>query len=174
MNERRNNGADTVDRVKDAIGGAVGLASAAVGGHSEAMFVKNARIADLYEIRAAEIALSRTRSPELRRYAETMVDDHRNSIHQLEKALVGKDVEVPAELDTRRQSMIEHLVDASDEAFDETYVKQQHAAHSEAMTLFEGYAKSGAGTPLGAYAAGAIPVLKQHRELLGMAEATQT
>lgn len=171
MTERKSsNIGGAIDRVTDAVGGAVGFVSAVVSGHDELMFVTNARVSDLYEIAAAEIVLARSHSPELRRYAEAMIADHRNSIRQMDKALIGKEVKAPNALDARRQTMVEHLRDASDEAFEETYVKQQRAAHREAMTLFDGYASTGAGTSLGAYAAGAVPVIKQHGDLLERAQ----
>lgn len=169
MNDRTESGVgDVLHKAEDAVGGAVGMASAVIGGHSAAMFVQNARISDLYEIEAARTALCRSQSPYVRRFAQTMIDDHENSIQQLSKAVRGKDVEakLPARIDKRRRAMIEHLAEASDQEFDRTYLSQQKEAHREALTLFEGYASSGEGSPLGAYASGAIPVLRQHHEML--------
>lgn len=159
------------NKVEDAVAGAVGLASAAVGGHSEKMFVESARISDLYETRAAEIALERSRSPQVRAYAEQMLSDHRNSIQQMEKALIGSDLNAPAELDSRRRGMIDHLEQANDQSFDQTYLMQQKAAHHEALTLYEGFASSAQGTALAAFAAGGVPVLRQHKDRLEEIEA---
>lgn len=169
---------DVMRRAEDAVGGLVGMASATVGGHSEKLFMQQARISDLYEIEAAEVALRRSSSEHVRMFANTMVEDHRNSIQQMSKAMTGQGGEaaLPSELDARRRAMIDNLRNVSDGKFDQTYISQQQAAHREALTLFEGFAKSHQGSALGAFAAGAVPVLQQHASLLdatasGLAEA---
>lgn len=172
VGERESALGDLARRAQDAVGGLVGKASAAVGGHSETMFAQQARIADLYEIEAAEVALSRSSSEAVRSFAETIVNDHRNSVQQMEKAIIGREekLSLANELDSRRRSMVNNLKAVTDDEFDRTYINQQRAAHDEAMTLFETFAKSHQQTVLGAFAAGAIPVLQQHAELLDGAQ----
>lgn len=155
-------------RAEDAVGGMVGMASATMAGGSVKMFVENAGISDLYEIEAGRIVLSRSNSPDIRKFAETMIEDHTNSTQQLAKAAGGEPAKValPTMLDERRQGMIDHLHQANEEDFDKTYLRQQKMAHQEALSLFEGFASAGDRSALASYASGAIPVLRHHNEML--------
>jgi putative membrane protein len=66
------------------------------------------------------------------------------------------------ELDTRRAAMVKHLVDAPEDAFDNTYVDQQVLAHEETVTLMRTYAESGDNPQLRSVALGTLPVVERH------------
>jgi putative membrane protein len=71
--------------------------------------------------------------------------------------------QTPADkLDQRRQGFIDNLKSASDAAFDKTYIDQQVAAHEEALTLLQGYAKDGSDAGLKAAAAKIVPTVQMH------------
>lgn len=158
-----------VDKVTDTVGGMVGMASASTAGsHSANAFVMNAAIGDMYEREAARIAIERSRSPEIQRFAEQMIEDHTTSTHQLRSALAMNETRgvepPPEEPDQRRQGMLDHLREASDDDFDKMYLDQQQMAHQETITLFRGFAESGDNPQLRSVAAGALPGLERHLE----------
>jgi putative membrane protein len=154
-------------KVTDALGGVVGQMSASMAVTAD-RFVENAAIGDLYEITAAEIALRRSSSDDVRSIARDMIDDHMTSTHQLQAALETSEARgvapPPPTLDGRRQTMIRHLEEASDEAFDTTYVDQQLLAHEETVTLMRAYRDGGDNPQLRSYAAGTAPVVERHLE----------
>lgn len=162
-------GVGVVGKTMDAVGGMVGKASAAtMGSVSAGGFVENARIGDLYEIEAANIALERSRAPEIQRFAREIVADHTTSMHQLQSALRMSEakVEPPQELDKRRSTMIDHLREAGDDQFDDMWLDQQRLAHKESVTLFEGFADHGGDEQLRSYARSMIPGLKLHKKVV--------
>lgn len=152
-------------KAQDAAGGVAGKISATMVTDAAA-FVQNAVIADLYERRAAAIALKRTASDQVKSLARQMLDDHTTSAHQLQSALEMNEArEVPAptgELDARRAKMIEHLETAPGDKFDKTYVDQQVLAHAESATLMNGYGKKGGNPQLVSFALGTGPVVERH------------
>jgi putative membrane protein len=157
------------DRIGDAVGGAVGMASAATaGGRSSTMFLKNAAIGNAYEIEAARIALDRSRSEEVKGFARQMIDDHTTAANQLRSALAtseAKDVgDIPDQLDNRRRGLIEHLRDAPESDFDKRYVDQQVTSHQETATLLENYAENGDNSQLRSWANSVLPVVRRHLE----------
>lgn len=155
----------TVDKMQDAIAGMAGRATASTVSTADA-FVKNAAVADLYEIRAARLALQRSSSPQVKAIASEMINDHTTSIHQLKAALEMNETKgippPPQELDTRREKMVEHLNAAPEDKFDTTYLDQQILAHQEALALLLSYRDKGDNPQLRSVAAGAAPVVYGH------------
>lgn len=152
-------------KVTDALGGAMGQVSASMAVTAD-RFVENAAIGDLYEITAAEIALRRSASEDVRTIAREMIEDHTTSRHQLQAALESSEARgvapPPRTLDSRRQTMVKHLEEAPDDAFDSTYVDQQVLAHEETATLMRSYRDGGDNPQLQSYAAGTAPVVERH------------
>lgn len=162
---------DPVNAVQDAASVPVGQMSAAtLGANSAEGYVSNAAMGDLYEIRAAEIALERSQNAEVRRLAEMIRTDHTAARERLRAAAgqaegpAGTTLEVPAELDERRQGMLDNLRDASAEAFDGVWIAQQVAAHREAVTLHEGFADNRDATALAQHATAVLPRIRAHLE----------
>lgn len=154
-----------VDKLQDTIEGFAGrIAAGSVSKASE--FVEHAAMSDRYEIQAANMALLRSSSDEVRSMAEAMLHDHRTSTHQLEAALeMNETMGVPTppdELDGRHTQMIEHLDSTPDDRFDTTYLEQQIQAHEEALALMRGYRDRGDNPQLQSFAAATAPVVERH------------
>jgi putative membrane protein len=160
-------GKSVIDKAQDAIGAAVGMASAStLGSHSAQAFLRNAMASNLYEIEAARLAEQRGQTVEVRELAQKMIRDHETLGTKMRHSLadIGA-VEAPEEkLDNRRQGMIDNLRDAPADGFDRTYLDQQFTAHREAVTLFQGYAENGDNAELKGLAAAAVPILQEHLE----------
>jgi putative membrane protein len=160
-----------VDRAMDAVGGAIGAASAATASSADA-FVENAAIGDRYEIAAARIALARSRSAEVRRAAATLIVDHMANSHHLLAALEMNETRgvaaPPQGVDARREKMLKHLDEAPDDKFDTTYLSQQVLAHEETVTLMRKYGETGDNPQLRSLAVSGLPVVERHLEHMKM------
>ncbi len=162
-----------VNKAQDATGAAVGATSAAtLGSHDTAAFVSNASQSDMYEIQAAKIAEQRSKNPDIKAFAKMMVTDHTKSSAAL-KPLMQAAGQTPADkLDQRRQGFIDNLKSASDADFDKTYVDQHVAAHEEALSLMQGYAKDGSDPGLKAGAAKIAPTVQMHLDKIKAIQAS--
>lgn len=164
----------TIDKMTDTVGGAAGQMSAAMTKTADS-FVENATISDLYERTAARIALRRSTNPQVQLVAREMLSDHYTSTHQLQAALEMNEtrgVARPEEkLDTRRETMVTHLNDAPDDAFDKTYLDQQVLAHEEAVSLMHSYRDGGDNPQLRSFATGSAPVVERHLRHMKMLRA---
>jgi putative membrane protein len=152
-----------VNKAQDVTGAAVGATSAAtLGSHDTGAFVSNASQSDMYEIQAAKIAQTRSKSADIKAFAKMMVTDHTKSSNMM-KPLIQAAGQKPADkLDQRRQGFIDNLKSATDADFDKTYVDQQVAAHEEALSLLQGYAKDGSDAGLKGGAAKIVPTVQMH------------
>lgn len=155
------------DKVQDTLGGMAGRFKAqTLGSQSGDAFAKSAAIGDMYEIAAADVALSRARSDEVRVVARKMIDDHTTSTHQLRSAMRMSETSdlspLPKQMDARRRKLVDHLESAPDDAFDEAYLDQQVLAHQETVDLMTGYAEAGDNWQLRSFAQGTAPVVQRH------------
>lgn len=158
---------DPVNAVQDAASAPVGQMSAAtLGANSPEAYVTNAAMGDMYEIQAAELALERSQNADVRELAEMIRTDHTQASEQM-RQIAGEaaaGVQMPTELDERRQGMIDNLRSASADAFDQVYIDQQVAAHQEAVTLHEGFADNTDAPQLAQHAGMVLPKIRAHLE----------
>jgi putative membrane protein len=157
-----------LDKAQDAVGAMVGMASATtLGPHDAETYVTSASVSDLYEIEAGRLALQRSESPQVRRYAQMLIEDHSRAaeVLLLKAKLAGLEMAAEPRLDERRKGMLDNLQTAPAETFDQTFLAQQIAAHKEAVALHKGYSENGANEVLRGLASGAAPALEQHLEM---------
>jgi putative membrane protein len=159
---------ETMSNVEDATSHAVGTMSAAMTSSLQG-FVTAAAISDMYEVEAGKIAEQRSSNPEVKAFAEKMVQAHTETTAKLKSILAGMKnaPAAPAHLDNRRQGLIDNLRGASAADFDARYMSQQVDAHKEALSLMKGYAKDGDNPAVKRFAADTAPKVQDH---LNMAE----
>jgi putative membrane protein len=159
---------EPVDKAQDMAAAPVGQMSAAtMGSNMVSAYVPNAAMADMYEIQAADIALERSQNARVKEMAQMIKTDHTAASNAMKAMLpqAAPDMTPPTALDQRRQGLIDNLRSASAANFDQTYIDQQIAAHSEALTLHRGF--SDQDSPLAAHARNVVPKIEAH---LRMAE----
>ncbi len=156
-----------VNVAQDSAAAATGLATAAAGAVSSDVFVHDAAIGDMYEIAAAKIALARSKSSEVKDLAKTIKDDHTASSEELKTLVASGQVKqtLPTEMDERRKGMLDNLQGSGGGDFDGRYIKQQTAAHHEALVMFDGYKTAGADPILKSFAAGVAPKIAMHLDM---------
>lgn len=127
-------------------------------------FVTKATVASQFEIRSSQLALQKSRNPNVQSFAERMVGDHTQNIQRLKGTLQSYRVNAaPAtDLDEEHQEMLNRLESASGEAFDRQYIALQTEAHHNAVDLFRDYSEQGANPALREYAAETLPTLQAH------------
>lgn len=129
-------------------------------------FVAKAAISDRYEIRAAKIALERSRNPDIDRFANRMIHDHSQSTKMLKDtvAQTGK-LYLPDRLDAEYRGMIGELRRVSPRQFAQTYMQQQVEAHESAVALFTAYKHQGDNLRLRHFAMTVLPVIRHHLDM---------
>lgn len=159
-----------VDKAQDMAAVPVGQASAAtIGANTIEGYVPNAAMGDMYEIMAADIALERSQNAEVKRLATMIKTDHADASNRF-KAVIGAlnpPMTPPADLDERRQGLIDNLRSAGAADFDRVYLDQQVAAHGEALTLHRGFSDNTEAPTLAEHARSVVPKIEGH---LRMAE----
>lgn len=148
-----------------ALFGALLLSSPSAAETSAADFVKKATAAGDFEIATSQLALEKSQAPDVKRFAQQMIDDHTAAAQKL--AAVATDAGLPPEsqpvkASDKHMKNIQMLQGANPAEFDASYVAVQKKAHEEAVDLFSKYAESGDNAKLKAFAAETLPTLQSH------------
>jgi len=129
-------------------------------------FVSAAGQASLVEIRTSEMALEKSTSPDVKAFAQMMIDHHKAAIDQLKAASASAAMAAPLDvLDDFHMRRINDLIETDGDAdFDADYAALQVDAHNDAIKLFEDYSKdTNATAQLKSYADDMLPKLQAHR-----------
>jgi putative membrane protein len=125
----------------------------------------------LYQVAAAGIALQRTRSNEVRDYANMIVRDHARGLDRLKAGVAsdGSTLVLPAGPDERQRAAIAALREAPN--FDAVYLQQQRRSLEEGLGDLRRFALRGEGKALRAFAAETAAIVNGHRDALRKIEA---
>lgn len=158
----------------DAPGGSAGGMDSADMTPTAAMpYVMMAGASDLYEIQSSQMAAQRATRPELRQYAQMLIQHHQMTSRQVMAAARASGLNPPPpRLMPMQRDMLAQLRAASGADFDRVYIGQQVQAHEMALALHSTYASSGDRPPLRTVAGTAVPIVTQHlqeaQRMMGM------
>jgi putative membrane protein len=127
-------------------------------------FVARASMSDLYEVEASRLALERSQSPDVKAFAQSMIDEHSRMSNQLMAAVAqaGLNATPPVVLDSERTALMEALRGASPADFDSRYIDQQIESHENTLNLVRGFANNGDNDLLKQLATRAVPIIEGH------------
>jgi|GEM_PF-1558868 len=126
-------------------------------------FVDKAAVGGLFEVDSSKIFEGKAQDQSVKDFAHKMIEDHGAANAKLESIAGEQKLTVPKELDAKHKADLDSLQNAKD---DKPYVQMQRDAHSEAVTLFESYAKDGDNAQLKTFASETLPTLKMHQEMI--------
>jgi putative membrane protein len=137
-------------------------------------FVTRAAESNFAEISTSQLALSKTQNPEVRKFAQQMIDDHTQANSQLAQLAKTKNLKVPVDTDLMHRTAAKLLGTKSGESFDTAYVKQMDKDHQKAVELFQAASSSnGVDQDLRAMAGKLLPILQHHHEMVAQLESKQ-
>ncbi|CUI05992.1 DUF4142 domain-containing protein [Massilia antarctica] len=119
--------------------------------------------ANMAEIEAGKLALTKSQNAEVKTFAQQMIDDHTKALGDVTQLAQTKGVTLPTELDSKHKALAAKLGKLSGDAFDKAYMGQagvgDHKAVHAALKKFESKAKD---PDVKALAAKMLPTVEQH------------
>lgn len=100
-------------------------------------FVEKAAISNMAEIQLGQLAQQKAQNPEVKQFAQMMVDEHTKAQTELQQAASAAGVAVPSSLDEKHQKINDKLSNLNGADFDRQYVKVMVDAHNDARKLLE-------------------------------------
>lgn len=135
----------------------------------KATWIKTVASANFFEIESSKIALEKSSSEDVKKFAQQMIDDHTKAGEKLASVLEEEGTALPPrDLAPKQADAIALLKKADGKDFDAAYVSLQHGAHIEAVALFMIYAAKPDDPALGAFAKETLPTLEMHLEHVKM------
>ena len=94
-------------------------------------FVLQAAMSNMAEIQLGHMATKKAQDAGVKKFAQTMVDDHLKAQQQLADAAYGAGIKWPTQLDERHRQIQQRLSKLSTEQFDRDYMKAMVDGHRD-------------------------------------------
>lgn len=130
--------------------------------HRDAQFIQKAARGNLEEIQTAHIALQRAQDPQVRAFANTLIQDHMQANNQLQQIANAKGVEFPNSITTGEEHANQRLQNKSGADFDRAVVDHWVKDHKKDIKEYDSEAKHAKDPQLKQYAISTLPTLQDH------------
>jgi putative membrane protein len=126
--------------------------------------------AGMLEVELGKLAQTNGSHPEVKKFAQMMVDDHTAANNELKTVAQQKNITLPAAMGEKCQKKYNDLAEKKGEEFDKDYISFMVSDHKDVVDMFEKEAENGNDPDLKAWASQKISALRHHLE---MAQATE-
>ena len=144
---------------------AMALAMPAFAADTAQEFINKAAAGGMFEVESSKIAQDKVSDQSVKDFAQKMIVDHGAANAKLETIAGEQKLKVPGEPDAQHKAALDKLQQA-EAPLDKPYVEAQRTAHTDAVSLFEAYAKDGDNPTLKSFAQETLPTLKMHKDMI--------
>ena len=100
-------------------------------------FVEKASVANMAEIQLGQLALERAQDPQVKQFAQTMIDNYTTAQEQLTSAATSQNIPVPTALDDKHQKLHDKLAKLQGAEFDRGYMDAIVDGHKDVEKLLK-------------------------------------
>ncbi len=104
-------------------------------------------MSNMAEIQLGHMATKKAQHPDVKRFAQTMIDDHVKAQQQLADAAYGAGIRWPTKLDETHRQIQQRLSKLSDEQFDREYMKAMVDGHRDVEKMLAARVSKGEAQP---------------------------
>lgn len=123
--------------------------------------------ANMDEVAAGKLALEKAKNPEVKDFAQKMIDDHSKALDQMKAMAQAKGVDLPDEPDAQHKSAAKKLGALSGDAFDKLYMHESGTVdHRNTIRLLQKVSKNADDPELKAAAGKMLPIVEHHLEMV--------
>jgi putative membrane protein len=131
----------------------------------DAEFAVKAADGGMFEVAAADLALSKTTNADVKALAEMMKKDHSAANTELKAMAASKNITLPDSMSNDKQDMMEKLREKSGADFDKEYVDMMVDDHDKDIQLFNKESMDGTDKEIRDWAAQKLPTLRHHYDM---------
>lgn len=130
---------------------------------------------NMAEVEMGKLAQSKSQNPEVKTYAQQMIDDHTKGLAEVQTVAQAKGVTLPTELDAKHKALSAKLAKLEGEKFDREYMKTGGlASHKQAHALLKKNEKNAKDPDVKALATKMMPTVEQHLKAAQQMPAAKT
>ncbi|MEJ8803196.1 DUF4142 domain-containing protein [Pontibacter sp. H249] len=130
----------------------------------DATFLMTAASSNMMEIELGKMVAQKATNPEVKQFAQMMVDHHTKATQELKSVASQMGVTLPTTMMPMHQSMIDKVSDKSGAELEEKYMDTMETAHKMDIAMFEAKSQNANETNVKSFASKTLPTLKQHKE----------
>jgi putative membrane protein len=132
---------------------------------ADKLFVLETAIGNMYEMQLSQQAQQKAQSPEVKRLAQTIMQDHQQASQQLQRVAQQMGVQVPQELPSMKMQEIQILSSLPAEQFEKQYVAKMNELHAKDVTCYGGQMSLAQNDQVKQYVTQTLPKLQQHQQM---------
>jgi putative membrane protein len=132
---------------------------------ADAKFVHEAAAGGMAEVSLGKLAAGKATNPDVKQFAQRMVDDHSKANDELKALASQKGVTLPVDVDPAAKAIEGRLSKLSGETFDKAYMQDMVKDHDKDVAAFKHASTTAADADLKAWAAKTLPTLQEHQTL---------
>ena len=114
---------------------------------NDTSFASQAALANMAEIQLGHLAVKKAQSPDVKKFAQMMIDDHVKAQQELADAASGAGVQWPKQLDDKHRQIHQRLSSLNGDRFDREYMKTMVDGHRDVETMLASRVESGTTRP---------------------------
>jgi putative membrane protein len=120
-----------------------GMQAAGQPSATDKMFVSKAMQGSMAEVQLGQLTLQKTNNPQVKEFAQRMIDDHTKLNEQMKPVAQQLGVTVPDQVSKNDRKTMAKLQALSGSAYDQAYIKDMVKDHKQDLTEFQMEASSG-------------------------------
>ena len=132
---------------------------------SDRTFMTKAVQGGLAEVELGRIAAQKATDPQVKQFAQRMVDDHGKANDRLKQVASSKNVTLPGDLPSDAKREEDKLNKLSGAQFDKEYMNHMLSDHKKDVSLFRSESKSAKDPDVKQFASETLPTLEQHLQM---------
>ena len=133
---------------------------------ADSRMLGNLAQANRAEVEAGKLALEKSQNPDIKKFAQTMVDEHGKALSEIEQLGAAKNVKLPDGVGVMHKAKETALKALSGKTFDNQYVKRVGVGDLEStVKLLQDIQKNGKDADLKALADKMLPTVQSHLEM---------
>ena len=127
-------------------------------------FINKAAQGGMAEVELGKLAAQRASDPQVKQFAQRMVDDHSKANDKLKQVASSKSITLPTDLPSDVKREEDKLNKLSGTQFDKEYMNHMMSDHKKDASLFKSGAKS-KDPDVAQFASETLPTIEQHLQL---------
>lgn len=129
---------------------------------SKGAFIRRAAQGGMAEVQLGELAQQKAESPQVKEFAQRMVNDHSKANDQLKQLAAKEGITVPETLSARDKETKARLEKLSGAEFDRAYMADMVSNHTHDVTQFRTEARTAKDPAVKNFASETLPTLEDH------------
>jgi putative membrane protein len=132
--------------------------------HSDKKFIEKAAEGGMAEVQLGQMAAQKASDPQVKQFAQRMVEDHSKANDKLKQVAASKNVTLPTEVPSSAKREEDKLNKLSGDKFDKEYMNHMVSDHKKDVSEFRSATKS-KDPDVQRFASETLPTIEQHLQM---------